>query len=57
MRILLKCWNFWEELLRSTQKLSSMLTDFDLDLKVDIEGRALLFSVLNDVTKNYCSQS
>ncbi len=33
---------FWVELLRSkfkrsTQKLSSMLTDFDLDLKVDIK--------------------
>jgi len=36
----------WVELLRSkfkksTQKLSSMLPDFDLDLNVDIEDQAL----------------
>ncbi len=31
----------WSKFKRSTQKLSSMSTDFDLDLKVNIEDQAL----------------
>jgi len=47
----------WVELLRSkfkrsTQKLSSISTDFDLDLKVDIEDRALGRQKMNWVLRS-----